>query len=154
MMLLPSGHAMFANGTNDVEIYLPGDDPESSQRPHISEVPHHVLKGQTFELKGRQLNGLSQAVSYGDDATMATNYPLVQIRHEGSNAVHFCRTRDHSTMGVATGSIQQSTKFDVPLSIPSREIPPHHRRERYPLRACLGDGRLTILTDSRRVTPS
>jgi hypothetical protein len=118
MMLLPSGHVMFANGTNDVEIYMPGDDPESSWRPHVSDVPHHLLKGQTYELKGRQLNGLSQAVSYGDDATMATNYPLVQIRHEGSNVVHYCRTHDHSTMGVATGSIPQSTKFDVPLGIP------------------------------------
>jgi hypothetical protein len=77
------------------------------------------MKGQTYELKGRQLNGLSQAVSYGDDATMATNYPLVQIRHEGSNVVHYCRTHDHSTMSVATGSIPESTKFDVPSGLAS-----------------------------------
>ena len=33
-----------------------------------------------IHLIGEQLNGLSQAVSYGDDASMATNYPLVRSK--------------------------------------------------------------------------
>ena len=64
------------------------------------------------------MNGLSQAVSYGDDAQMATNYPLVQFRHAASKKVHFCRTFDHSTMGVATGKKIHHTHFHVPHGIP------------------------------------
>ena len=119
MLLLPTGHVMFTNGTNDIEIYSPEGDPDPSWRPHITDCPHHLHRGNSYLLKGRQLNGLSQAVSYGDDATMATNYPLVRLRHEGSHSVHYCRTFNHSTMGVATGNITQSTNFFVAPSIPT-----------------------------------
>jgi len=68
-------------------------------------------------LSGRQLNGLSQAVSYGDDAQMAANYPLVRIVNSATNDVFYCRTHDHSTMGVNTGTVVHSTQFDVPAGI-------------------------------------
>jgi hypothetical protein len=68
-------------------------------------------------LFGRQLNGLSQAVSYGDDAQMATNYPLVRIRNNTTGHVFFCRTHDHSTMSVNTGTVIHSTRFDVHAGI-------------------------------------
>jgi hypothetical protein len=120
MMLLPTGHVMFANGTTEVEIYIPEDEyPQPIARPIITHVPHDLQKGNVYTLRGHQLNGLSQAVSYGDDATMATNYPLVQIRHEFSSVIHYCRTFNHSTMGVATGTIPVSTNFEVPTGIPS-----------------------------------
>jgi hypothetical protein len=45
--------------------------------------------GHTYRLTGRQLNGLSQANAYGDDAQMATNYPLVRLKRVGSNKVFF-----------------------------------------------------------------
>jgi hypothetical protein len=73
----------------------------------------------SYTLQGRQLNGLSQAVSYGDDAAAATNYPIVRIRHLASGRVTYCRTFDHSSMGVATGTVIHSTNFDVPASIPT-----------------------------------
>jgi hypothetical protein len=68
-------------------------------------------------LKGQQLNGLSQAVGYGDDAASATNYPLIRIRNRATGRVVYCRTFDHSTMGVATGTSVQSTCFAVPFGI-------------------------------------
>jgi hypothetical protein len=61
---------------------------------------------------------MSQAVGYGDDAAAATNYPLVRIRHLATGTVTYCRTVDHSTMGVATGTSIQSTNFVVPLGLP------------------------------------
>ncbi len=48
---------------------------------------------------------------------MATNYPLVAIRNRKTGHVFFCRTHDHSTMGVATGNTPVSTNFDVPANI-------------------------------------
>jgi hypothetical protein len=59
---------------------------------------------------------MSQANGYGDDAQMATNYPLVRLKH--GNQVRFCRTYDHSTMAVATGKKMVHTHFHVPGSVP------------------------------------
>ena len=49
--------------------------------------PHTLNAGFTYTLFGRQLNGLSQAVAYGDDCTCATNYPIVRIHHVASGKV-------------------------------------------------------------------
>jgi hypothetical protein len=54
---------------------------------------------------------------YGDDAQMATNYPLVRITNTATGNVVYCRTHNHSTMGVATGSTVVTTDFDIPATI-------------------------------------
>jgi hypothetical protein len=117
LLLLPTGEVLFSNGTQDIEVYQPDGSPDPSWRPIITSSPASVQPGFTYTLKGRQINGLSQANSYGDDATMATNYPLVRIRNLASNHVFYCRTHSHSTMSVATGNVIHSTQFDVPNNI-------------------------------------
>jgi hypothetical protein len=117
MILLPTGQVLFANGSTDIEVYTPSGGPEVAWRPQLTSYPTFVRAKRTYTLHGRQLNGLSQAVSYGDDASMATNYPLVRIQSATSGKVWYCRTFDHSTMGVATGSTIQSTFFKVPLGV-------------------------------------
>src|SRR5262249_39906121 len=77
------------------------------------------LAGQTYTISGTQFNGLSQGASYGDDAQMATNYPLVRITNRGTGHVQYARTHDHSRMGVATGSLAVSTQFDAPAGLES-----------------------------------
>jgi hypothetical protein len=52
----------------------------------------------------------------GDDYQAATNYPLVRITDSQSH-VFYARTHDHSSMGVATGSLSVSTNFDVPCGL-------------------------------------
>jgi hypothetical protein len=48
---------------------------------------------------------------------MATNYPLVRIVNAASHKVVYCRTFNHSSMGVATGATPQSTEVAVPGTI-------------------------------------
>jgi hypothetical protein len=113
MLLLPSGQVLFTTGINNVQVYTPDGAPDPTWMPSITSCPTFLEANRTYTLSGRQLNGLSQAVSYGDDAQMATNYPLVSIRNNATGHVFFCRTHDHSTMGVKTGTVVHSTQFDV-----------------------------------------
>jgi hypothetical protein len=117
MMLLPTGQVLFANGSKAIYAYTPSGAPDPAWRPHITAHPALLRPWHTYTLSGRQLNGLSQAVGYGDDAASATNYPIVRLRHLGTGRVHYCRTFDHSSMGVATGLSIQSTNFAVPFGI-------------------------------------
>jgi hypothetical protein len=118
MMLLPTGQVLFAAGSPDLQVYTPTNRiPDPAWRPHITASPFLIRPLHTYTLHGRQLNGVSQAVSYGDDATMATNYPIVRIRHVSSGHVTYCRTADHSSMAVATGTAVHSTQFSVPHGI-------------------------------------
>jgi hypothetical protein len=117
MLLLPTGQVLFVNESTDVWIYTPDGAPQDSWRPRITSCPGHLTAAQQFMLQGCQLNGLSHALSYGDDAQMATNYPIVRIRNLASNHVVYCRTSGHSTMGVATGGTVHSTNVAVPAAI-------------------------------------
>jgi hypothetical protein len=118
MLLLPSGEVLFAAGTADAYAYRPTGTPDDTWRPTITSAPGMVRAGSTYTLHGRQLNGLSQAVGYGDDAMAATNYPLVRLHHLASGRVSYCRTFDHDTMAVATGAAIHSTNFFVPFGVP------------------------------------
>ena len=60
---------------------------------------------------------MSQASIYGDEGQSATNYPLVRITNIATGHVFYARTHNHSSMGVATGSLIVTTHFDVPAGI-------------------------------------
>jgi hypothetical protein len=143
MLILPSGQIYFAD-FQDVEIYTPTDNlVENSWYPTVKDINNHAVAacfsgigylipppcitishGSTNTLDGFQLNGLSQGAAFGDDYQSATNYPLVSIVEElppcfetsscPSPRVYYCRTHDHSNMGVATGNLLVSTQFDCP----------------------------------------
>ena len=113
-LLLPTGQVLFASGSANLQVYTPTGAPDPMWKPNITSVPASLRPGFTYTLYGRQINGLSQAVSYGDDATMATNYPIVQIRNNASGHVFYCRTANHSTMAVNTGTVIHNTQFTVP----------------------------------------
>jgi len=53
---------------------------------------------------------------YGDDYQGATNYPLIRLQNNATGHVSYCRTHNHSTMAVATGSATVSTQFDIPAN--------------------------------------
>ena len=119
MMLLPTGQVMFTSGSAEAYVYTPSPSgvPDEDWRPEIVSCPTLLRAKQTFTLQGEQLTGLSQAVSYGDDAGLATSYPLVRIRNVKTGHVRYCRTFNHSTMGIGTGETTQHTSFKVPAAM-------------------------------------
>ena len=118
LLLLPTGQVLYATCTNQLAIYTPDGEPADAWRPRITVCPPLLGQGRTYVLQGQQLNGLSQAVSYGDDAQMATNYPIVRLRNS-AGTIAYLRTFGHSTMAVATGAQTVSTNFFVPPSVPT-----------------------------------
>jgi hypothetical protein len=118
LMLLPTGEVLHTNGSSAIALYTPDGAPDDSWRPAITSVPSALHPGRTYTLSGRQLNGLSQAVIYGDEGAMATNYPLVRLVSLSTGNTFYCRTHDHSTMGIQTGATVQSTRFTVPAGVP------------------------------------
>ena len=87
----------------------------ASWRPKIRSVTNNG--NGTFTLLGTQLNGISEGAAYGDDAQMATNYPIVQLKNPKTGARLYGRTFDWSSTGVATGSAPVTTEFTLPSGI-------------------------------------
>ncbi|HEV2099421.1 MAG TPA: hypothetical protein VGR45_10915 [Stellaceae bacterium] len=117
LMLLPNGQVMYTAQQNDIWIYTPDDGPRHEWRPRITDHPRRVDRGEGYEIAGHRFTGLSQAVSYGDDYTAATNYPLVRLVQGGT--VTYCRTHRFSTFAVATGDREERCRFDVPAGAPT-----------------------------------
>jgi hypothetical protein len=119
MLLLPNGQVLFGNNSQDLYVYHYLSFINNNWRPSINHVPSIIYPYFSYTLTGTQLNGLSQAVGYGDDFTAATNYPLLRLKKVGSNKTYYARTFNHSTMAVATGTVEHSTNFKLPFSIQS-----------------------------------
>lgn len=117
-LLLPTGQVLVGI-VGGYAIYTPAESPNPAWAPTISTAPGVVQNGQTYSITGTQFNGLSAGVGSGDERQAATNYPLVRITNSATGHVFYCRTHDHSTMGVATGATPVSTHFDVPQTIES-----------------------------------
>ena len=118
MLVLPTGQILFTKGTSVVQVYTAAGLPLVAWKPSITSVPGTLLLGSYNNLiSGKQFNGLSQGAAYGDDAQMASNYPLVRITNNSTGHVHYIKTHSHSTMAVATGSATVSTQADLTTNI-------------------------------------
>lgn len=119
-LLLPTGQLLMSAQANTLFLYTPdpADGPQPSWAPASISVPPTMVQGHTYTLSGTQLNGLSPAVCYGDDAGMATNYPIVRLTSPATGEVVYLRSHDFSSMGVATGTAVpgdlQSCSIDIP----------------------------------------
>lgn len=122
MMLLPTGQVLYASDNTGIAIGTPTPrvrrHAEEALEAEITDAPDHLIPGSHHKVSGRRFNGASQAVSYGDDCTSATNYPIARLRYPHGHVV-YCRTFDHSTMGVATRQHIVHTIIEVPASAPS-----------------------------------
>jgi hypothetical protein len=114
LLELPTGQLLFTDFSTDVEVFTPSGTYDRAWRPVVTASPKAVTRGGSYVIHGMQFNGLSQGAMYNDDFQGATNYPLVRIVNLATKHIFYCRTHDHSTMAVATGSQPVSTHFDVP----------------------------------------
>jgi hypothetical protein len=90
--------------------------PKPAWKPIITAFTPVMAIGHHYKISGKQINGLSQACCYGDDAQMGTNYPLARFTNKGTGAVSYFRTFDFSTFAVATAAAVHSTLVDIPAS--------------------------------------
>ena len=117
LMLLPDGEVLYTAQGPEIWVYTPDGAPRHEWRPRVTECERHLHRGESYEIEGHRLTGMSQAVSYGDDYTAATNYPLVRLR--SGQTVAYCRTSHFSTLAVAAGERSIQARFEVPASAPS-----------------------------------
>jgi Kelch motif len=114
-LLLPTAEILLTTQSQTIWLYTPdsaSNNPSPSWKPAITNYPATLALGHGYTISGTQFNGLSQAVSYGDDAQTATNYPLVRLAN-ARGEVKYLPTSNFSTMGVATGETTVSADIDV-----------------------------------------
>jgi hypothetical protein len=121
MLSLPDGSVLISDQTSQLWIYTP-DAPTAAQiqqsAPTVTGVVDHYEGAgygqfRLYTLSGLRLNGMSEGAYYGDDAQMASNYPIVTLT-DASGVVHFARTHDWSSTGMETPNETTiiSTEFD------------------------------------------
>ncbi|WP_426435905.1 hypothetical protein [Bradyrhizobium genosp. P] len=123
LLLLPNGQVLCSTNGTTFALYRPStaELKPAVSRPSISnfgsaQLPMVLKAGQTYTLSGTHFNGFSQANSYGDDAQMATNYPIVQLTGVESRRVQYLRSFNFSSLGIAVpGSV--SCDVEVPLGM-------------------------------------
>jgi hypothetical protein len=117
MLMLPNGQVLYTTGGNKLAVFTPTEAPSASWRSAVSNISN---SGGTFTLTGTLLNGINGGASYGDDAEMDSNYPLVRLT-DASNAVKYARTTNWSSTSIfAPGSTTPET---VQFALPSGTNP-------------------------------
>jgi autotransporter-associated beta strand protein len=116
MLDLPNGDVLLSSSVSRQlwEFTPTAFTPNPAWAPTISSIAFN--SGLTYTLTGTQINGMSEGANYGDDAEMASNYPIVRLT-AGSN-VYYARTFNWSSTGVQTGSTPVTTQFTLPANLP------------------------------------
>jgi hypothetical protein len=115
MLVLPTGQILFEDGGPLLYVYTPDGHPQASWQPDIQHVTNN--NDGTFTLTGKQLNGQSAGATYGDDAEMDSNYPIIYLT--AGYQTFYARTYNWSNTGVQTGNAVESVNFVLPAGIPA-----------------------------------
>ena len=111
MLNLPDGNVLVSYGSATVRVYQPDGSPVAAGKPVVTSI--QLNADGSYHLTGTGLNGISQGCSFGDDAQMDSNYPLVRLLAD-SGEVTYARTFNWSSTSVQTGSRIVSTEFTMP----------------------------------------
>jgi len=122
LMVLPNGQIMATGADFPVYIYTPASGVAPGATPTILAGSTSLKAGSANNLLyGKQLNGVSQNNSFGDDEQSDTNFPLVRLTCVSgactTGNVYWARTHNESTHSIAPGTVMY-TKFDIPASVP------------------------------------
>ena len=97
-LMLPNGQALFTVGAdNQLYTYTGTGSVNSSSTPSISSITANG--GNSYTLTGSALSGASQGATYGDDAEMDTNYPIVSVA-TNIGTTYYARTTNWNKTGV------------------------------------------------------
>jgi Kelch motif len=121
-LVLPTGQIAMSANDGNLYIYTPDStegSPETSWAPVITGFPSAMIVGHSYQIAGQRLNGISCGASYGDDAQMVTNWPIVQLTEQATGAVRYARSYAFSTMGIAAAgdTTTASCEIDVPSDL-------------------------------------
>jgi len=115
MLVLPDGSVLYVSFSSQLYVYRPDGNPMASGKPAITGISSNG--DGSYHLMGTLLNGISEGAAYGDDAQMASNYPLVRLAATNLS-VYYTRTYNWSSTGVMTGNTPVSTEFRLPAGLP------------------------------------
>ena len=116
MLILPDGNVLYSDFSSQLYVYAPSGSPLPAGKPTINSITANIA-GISYHLTGTKLNGISEGASYGDDAQMNSNYPLVRMTNSASGNVYYARTYNWSSTGVMTGNTPVTTEFDLPAAV-------------------------------------
>ena len=113
LLITPNGHMLLTSGDGTIYDYAPDGAPQAAWAPAIANISQTAsFPVPVFTLSGTQLTGLSEGASYGDDAGLSTNYPIVRLKN-GAGVIKYARTFNW-TPGVATGNLVTTVQFTMP----------------------------------------
>ena len=115
MLDLPDGNVLYSHFGSDLHVYQPDGPPLAAGKPAISNIVANA--DGSFTLTGTLLNGISEGATYGDDAQMNSNYPLVRLTNSLGN-VYYERTYNWNSTGVMTGNRLVATQFTNSAALP------------------------------------
>jgi hypothetical protein len=115
MLELPTQQVLLTTASSQLYIYTPDEQiVDPSLQPAIADIQDNG--DGTFTLTGTQLNGVSAGSSYGDDAEMDSNYPVISLTDADGN-VSYARTFNWNPGLVQSGSAPVSTDFTLPAGL-------------------------------------
>jgi len=116
-LMLPNGQALFTAGqTSQLYVYKGTGPVISASTPTITGITFNG--NNSFTLTGTALNGASQGATYGDDAEMDTNYPIVSVA-TNIGTTYYARTTNWNKTGVGVTNGATVTTFALPAAIAS-----------------------------------
>jgi len=116
MLVLPDGGLLLTTSSYDLWEYKTSGSPKTNWRPTISSISK--VSGGTYTLYGTRLNGISEGATFGNEARMSTNYPIVRLDQVG--VTKFARTTNWNPgISVPGDNSFQSVDFDIPAGLPS-----------------------------------
>jgi hypothetical protein len=114
MLVLPSGQILMSDSTRTLWVYTPTGTTAAAvagSQPKITSVQIDPNTPGLFHVKGTGLNGINEGAYYGDDAEMASNYPIVQLTDTSGKIVYATTSNWGPGFG---GNAGTSTDFSLP----------------------------------------